>query len=139
MPISVVQQSESVTHIYIFFNIFYTFLLWFITGYWIEFPVLSILFASANPKLPVLPSSTCLPNGNCKPVLYVCESVAIWKNGLKNMLGIIKSTYFCCQIDIPINIWNYLNMFFFGGKFNAQIQACWRFHAIQIYAFSTSN
>ena len=34
-------------------------------------------FASANPKLPVLPSLTSLPLGNPKSVLYVCESVSV--------------------------------------------------------------
>ena len=36
--ISAVQQSDSVMHICIIFS--YSFPLWFITGYWIEFPVL---------------------------------------------------------------------------------------------------
>lgn len=33
----------------------------------------------------------------------------------------------------------YLNVFFFGGKFGAQLYILCRFHAVQLYVFSTSN
>ena len=53
--ISAIQQSDSVIHIYTFFVI--SFPLWFITGYWIEFPLhtagpcyLSILYIIASPS-----------------------------------------------------------------------------------------
>ena len=35
------------------------------------------LFASANPKLPILPFPTLLPTGNHKSVLYVFVSVSV--------------------------------------------------------------
>ena len=63
--ISAVQQSDSVIHTHMY-SFSYSFPLWFITGYWIPFPVLysrTLLFIQPVYKsLPLLtPNSQCIP------------------------------------------------------------------------------
>ena len=76
-------------YIYIYIYIYsfsYSFPLWFITGYWIWFPVLysgTLLFIHALynslhlliPNSQFIPPPSSLPLGNHKSVLYVRESV----------------------------------------------------------------
>ena len=40
-------------------------------------PILYVIVYISNPKLPLHPSPTCLPLGNHKSVLYVCEAVSV--------------------------------------------------------------
>ena len=71
------------THVYHFL---YSFLLWLITGYWIQFPVLycrTLLFIHfihnslhlIIPNSKQIPSQPSLPLANCKSIVYVYESV----------------------------------------------------------------
>ena len=74
VSISVAQQSDLIVHIYTFPFLYYL-LSWSIPRDWIEFPVLygrtSLLIHSKfNPKLPVHPTPSPLPQGNHKSVLY---------------------------------------------------------------------
>ena len=77
----------SCTYIYIYSSL-YSFLLWFITGYWIYFPVLYsriLLFVHSicnslhllTPNFQSIPPTSRLPCGNHKSVLYVCESISV--------------------------------------------------------------
>ena len=75
---SIVGQSDSVLHIYIY-SFSYSFPLWFITRYWIEFSVLFsrtlllihlYILVCIYSKLPILPSQLPPHLGNHKSVLY---------------------------------------------------------------------
>jgi len=76
---------STVIHIY---NFFYSFSLWSLTEYWIQFPVLysrTLLFIQSRynslhlltPNFQSIPPPAPLPSGNHKPILYVCGSLSI--------------------------------------------------------------
>ena len=91
--ISIVQQGDSVIHIYIYIymNLYIHFIFFLILFYQrllnmvscaiqqdlVVYPSYIRQFASANPKLPVIPSPTPLSLVSHNSVLYVCASVSV--------------------------------------------------------------
>ena len=91
MPISAIQQRDSVIHIHSFLKTFFSII--------VHHEILSIVpcatqqefvvypsymesFASANPKLPVVLPTVSFPLGKRKSALYICEYVSDLQRGL---------------------------------------------------------